>query len=460
MTEDFTGSIDQSRSHIEAIADLGTEVPEINSDYELISVMANSLVESYSIDPEFFKDKTKTLLFSALAQRLGQVRAQPDMPGEQRIHEELFINNALILLLRDHTPLAQNHKLDIDKSSDISEESVLHIYDRYTNHQLTAELEQAVAAGLFGDLAQRLGVLPDTQDAFGLRVMSLGTDTMTHGLIPPMTSEMELDWQDPGWDDTALAQNYIKDLSQRAQQFSAEVKQEINEGHIAWRLRLGNRQFMCIPQPIAEKILHTDQKRADYYEANNMREGELAAIKHEYVHTQRDISADEDGFFGLSMEERRAEYFSGDRLGYKDVKGFFDDVNVLTGFNFTDFLEQHRQATKEETYIDLANTFDLQTLLEMSLIVPRPYLSDNRSLQKQANQHLGGYDAVLARIYKKQVAAGHQGAMQTRINQGARYLKSEPDRFANWLNYRRGTLKLNFMADLYIKSAGFDPTLS
>lgn len=456
MTEDFPDSNEQGQAHLDAIRELSAEIPEIVQDQELIEKIAIGLVETYGINPEFFKDKTKTLLFAALAQRMGDVRHRQNHSGERRLQEEAFINNALILLLQKDSSRYPDYEDKIDKTNiGRSNEQLLRAFDRFTNLQMSAEMQQAIDEGLLDGVKATLGTL-EVEEPYEIRVMSIGTDSQTYGMRPPMTSEMEADWQDPGWDDQALFDRYVSDLKVRSQDFEAAINEEIGENFLAWLTQIDDRKLLCLPQPMAEKILYTDQPRSNYYTVEDL-ERESTVLKHEYIHTQNSLPVNEV-FFGMAMEEVRAEHFSGNRQGYQDAKGFFADLRTLTGVSITELFEVHRGVPKEELYVDLANQLGLQTLLELSLVVPDAYITDDRPLQKQINVQLGGFDGVLKNVYHRQINSGHQGAMQTRINQLATYLRSDNTMFANFIYGRRG-YGVNFLPELYIKSAGYDPTL-
>ncbi|MFZ1852108.1 MAG: hypothetical protein WAU15_07765, partial [Nitrosomonas sp.] len=103
------------------------------------------------------------------------------------------------------------------------------------------------------------------------------------------------------------------------------------------------------------------------------------------------------------IEERRAELFSGDKHGYHDIKTFFQDIRLITGFDITDTLKSRvKGGETHEIYGDIATRVGLDMLVKIVTAFPRNYVQEQSSeVLRNMDEYLDGYDGITRELYNK-----------------------------------------------------------
>jgi hypothetical protein len=204
-----------------------------------------------------------------------------------------------------------------------------------------------------------------------------------------------------------------------------------------------------MPLPFVEKILYQDQERAKYYDESSFNR-DFAIFEHEYTHTQGGLNLDASISFGMSLEERRAEFFSGDKNGYQDIKGSLMDISAISGIKFIDDMENKiKGGSAAELYTNIAEQIGLDSMLELIIVPPKAYISESRPLQAEAANYLGGLDGVTERIYNRLIAQGKQGEINARLDKWAtKWSQANPETLNMVIGMRRGLYKLQFVTDM------------
>lgn len=178
---------------------------------------------------------------------------------------------------------------------------------------------------------------------------------------------------------------------------------------------------------------------------------DMAVLEHEFVHTQNPLMLDGEPYFGIALEERRAEYFSDDKMGYLDVKQLMIDLETVTGFNIKSWFEKHKNSDRVEAYIDLANSLGTQAALEIALTVPQRYQNDSKSLQKMVSEYLGPPDELLKRFYGQALANGQETDIDARVEATVRRWMDRGVNIELLGDIRPGDVGLSFMTEKYLK---------
>jgi hypothetical protein len=423
---------------------LAEAVPEIADRHEAITQYGGQLIEEFQLKPELF-DRTHTLFFAGIADRFAKLEQDKgSLNTDAYITEKEFILDATCMLAGDKTELYDQIKPLMNKDDDPSDEHSRAVYDRYTNVQVTAELKAAIdSQGLLDAVKERLAITSDNESPYILRVLNVGSSTtVQHGMHPTQSEKLDElsaagNFKDPAWEEhfanVAAYKSYVKGLDTNGNEFRKALGAE-GETPIAWVTHIDGVPNLVMPLPFAEKILYKDEARSKYYD-ERARIGDFATLEHEYTHTQDGLNLDGDIYYGIGFEERRAEFFSGDKQGYQDVKALAIDLRLTTGFDLVKYMQGSVKGGSAEVYEQLAAELGLQTALEIAICPPRPYVSEQRPMQQHVAEYLGGTSAIADKLYDRTVASDDTEAADTRMNEVAEKFASSPN-FDFWAGYR------------------------
>lgn len=458
----------QNLAFAASLSELATRLPEVAEHQAAIEQAGNVITEELGLQPEFFNDASRTFFFSAIAQRYASLEdLKTTMTVDQYTTEKEFIFDATVLLAGDKSSLYPETKNLIDSDQGASDKVIETVYNRFINKEVSKELEEAIEGGLLANVKERLGVNKDNEDPFKVQVLNIGDEFTTLGMRPDMPDLSDKKWNGPEWQDWNYTQAAFKGYGAELTAKGKEFKRQLGtEGNIppAWITKINGVNTLNLPLPVAEKILYRDQERSRLY-ADDDAARDFAILEHEYTHTQGGLNLDNNIFFGIGLEELRAEHFSGNKQGYLQIKGFFADLKIVTGINFPELMSQEiKGGDAPEFYTALAEQLGLQNVLEIALTVPSPYIDKKvRPLQAHISTYLGGADAVTERIFNQ--VTENDPKRQEAIDA---YIDDWATRNANlnsesWASYRKQTLGLQFVtskleARLREKRAGAEQT--
>ena len=414
------------RGFEEVIKSMADSIPELQARPEIVEAGAE-LVDEFEIKPSLFEDEGRTIVFAAIAAHYAEMKSLGDDAHEQ---EKTFVYNTVALLAAAHSDRLEDVKIQLEQENGLFDsEAQIRAYDRYTDKRLTAEVKDRIAtAGLLDDVKKRLGITEDNEDEYDLRVLTIGSDQQTHGLDAKRVDYEGIDFKNPD-DRAALASAEVerqdiaawkKELAKRGQDFAREIGRN-SEFADAWVNTTEGKQTLCISMPLAEKILDPTVTANTGYWNDDARMRDFAILEHEYTHTQGGANIDKDVVFGINIEEFRAEHFSGNKHGYQDIKGFFRDLNIVTGLNIAEVLERApKGGTQTEVYSTIANTVGLKNLLGVLLAMPKNYVEgQSNSLIKESVAYLEGLDGVLATVLASELEKGRGQEVEQRVNVAA-----------------------------------------
>src|SRR3990167_308261 len=307
-------------------------VPELHEKREAIDTASREIVETFDIQPEFFDDQGRSIVFAAISERWTHLKSETEDQGNDG--ERAFLYDCISLLARDFSPkLTEAKKLVDIRDSHVNEASRLDIYDKYTDKILSKAVTEKIKSGeLLADIKKRMGITVDNEDDYEVRVITAISDIMnTWGLRVPPLDLSDLEQQ------RAEKQKLIKNTGlepaekERLENDIAALKkqifEEIAEDEIlqdmvhqqrrgleargkkmaeemgadelfasAWVTRAGDKTLLCISMPLAEKLTSPELTvHTSGYSERDFRE-DMATLEHEYVHTQGGLNIDHDVF--------------------------------------------------------------------------------------------------------------------------------------------------------------------
>ena len=341
------------RACVESMADLITIIPELKARPEITQKVID-ISGALQINKDFFDDKGRAIALAGIVAKSFEVSSATSVAdGED------YLANAAASLVSSYSPVLR--EIDRGDSHELSDDVKGAVYDRFTNQELSLALTDAIKNdGLLDVVRRGMGIVVDNEDPFTIRVM----DLMTSG-------EGELVGQ--------------LDM-QEVQESNSRFMDESAEGFIApaWVTQIGGSNNLCITLPVARRILGVEsgvsEQRASL---------DRSVLEHEYAHTQGGLNIDHGIDFGVALEEWRAEYFSGNRQGYLEIKGFLQAVSLATGLNLPELIgSKHKGGSKGEVYSELANNLGLANMADFLMIRPREYNDDVSDYSSAAASHV------------------------------------------------------------------------
>lgn len=358
----------------DVVAEQSRELPELKTadQVELLHT-GQELIDRYEIQPALFEDQSRGLVFTSIAKRLVNARATTEFWS--LAPEEQFVDDALALLARGYSPvIAATHGPMTEMSAPADSERIWQLHHEYTDEPLSYYVRGLIAEGILGDVMSRLGITLSEQDPYEVHVLTVGDPNSNKNSIIPANM---IDWP-------------RGELAQRTQEFLRTWAIGYEDLPGAWVFGLGQEgKVGSIYLPVSAT---------------------LDSLKHEISHTQGGLFIQGTTLLGISVEERRADYFSGrQKTAYDELEIFFDDLAAITGFNLIDTLNSRPKGGQPvEVYHDIAAQIGLNGMLETVLLSPEVYHLDRdhskagyHSLHN-VYKHMGGYEGVIHRLINLQ----------------------------------------------------------
>ena len=421
------------------------KLPELTHNQDAILEAGTTLITDYSLLPSIFDDEARSLIFTSLAKRQAAAEVATD-PAVER-EEKNFVFDVLTLLAYAHSPALDAHRLEIEKEEAPQRQAQTQaIYDRYTHGPLSRELQAGIDAGLLDGVKARLGITPENEDPYEVRVLS----------IDPEGGRTAVGLNPPHLDLVPDFRRYKQDLRERAEQMKVELGWTNTVQ--AWvRTPPGSdKRMLCIPMPLAEKLLYPELTAHNRHYDEAAAQEDLVVLEHEYTHTQGESSVDGLHYIAINLEEKRAKHYSRDGSSYPDVEEFFDDLALVTGLDVTHLFERAPKGGRiAQVHRDIAAHLGLDGMLEVLVASPYNYLLGNGSNEFQcaAFDHVGGYDGVTQRLIAQEMAKDGGSAFDARLEAAAVRMEAEQTYRADWME-RRARLGLEVITDMIIRKRG------
>ncbi|MDB5163717.1 MAG: hypothetical protein JWS12_335 [Candidatus Saccharibacteria bacterium] len=376
------------------------ELPEVTNHYGEILTAGQELVDSFSIKPEFFDDKSRSVIFTSLAYSLSETKEESGLTWTEINSRRQFIGDATFLLSKNYSDLHEVQKLknqhsyqEAGNTQKLSAEAELKVLNKYTDAPETTRLEGMIKRrGIFLEVAQKLGIKSNEIDPVNLHVLNIG-----HG-----TEAVHFDLEADGlsWPE---AYDWAKGLEARGNKFAHEFPYGnllVRATGFSYTINGGQHIFLRF-EPA--EILLAEESGVALKENTKERQltRALGSLKHEFVHSQKDELVEDE--FGKSLEERRAEYFSGDNGEYFEEKRFFNLLGILTGVHVTKLMDKQAQVRAQggnmNLYYELAKTYGLGMVAKIAAVRPSVYTNHAQSdFTKSMLTNLGSYDDVVVEM--------------------------------------------------------------
>lgn len=450
---------DISEYSLKSIDQLIGRYPELTELQDTrVQESAALLASEFSIDKSFFegeKGEARTLLLCSVASNLAALEASGKNSSSNPEDYEFIADMTMIVAMdfvQGFDEITRDAKLEMH--GPLSETAKEQILKKYTSPELTTALQEKIdSTDLLTNIKSKLGITEENEDPYELVVLSVSSsDTSIFGFdsnveypddkLWKTDRELALQQYEDATNAADLARNWEADLIANTEKFAHEYGQDVVPP--AFIDKLEGTTYLCLSADTAERIAYSEDRsnRSKYYSEDDFKR-DVAFLRHEYVHTQGGLLS--ENLIGITLEERRAELFSGDHHGYQDVKHFLQDIRLVTGYDIVGQIEARTKGgAMEDVLADIAQNIGLSEVVKIAASFPKNYVEQqSNQILKSAAKYTGGYNGVVEHLAKRVQSEGLGGgelAMQQRIDQEVeRVAKINPDFVESWLSYRKQT---------------------
>lgn len=292
-----------------------------------------ALTDGFTLDDTFQKDQTNLLLSLGVAWLAAQ-----DSARTSAYRSEMF------LLMSPHLSALPSGITDdqFEPQSSQADKQVLAVFQKYQDTAATSQLKKTLSSSnVLSTVANNLH-LPNTDDLSRVHIMVMNFNAS---------------------DNQAFAQEH--------NMYGARPTM--------WAELVGNEPYILLTRDYAQSFIDEPNGIAMY------------KIEHELVHTQGLFVR---GELGRSIEERRAELFSGDHSSYYDVKQLFIYTQVFSGIDMYSLLQQH-PTDPNGFYLNLYSTMGVAMANQVVATWPSAFLNQPSAPVKATLTVSGGLNGVI-----------------------------------------------------------------
>lgn len=279
--------------------------------------------------------------------------------------------------------------------------------ERFTNRELSEELAKVMDGPLFGDI--RVSLVAEGRSI--TEIADIRVVDVAHEGATGLPGLLQLDGEEQ-----TLYDEHRANLLRNAKEFSRQTGSFAGKNTMppAWMRPAANgrKSTVFIPALVAETIVVKSETAA---ELTDDAKREFVEPRHELVHCLESLFLQE-GFYavGLLLEERRAEYFSGDKSGYLDVKQAVKFVLDMAGTDIDELYPKDGTFSADTLYAHLAAKVGLETMLDLATALPQSYKAAFSGEEGFGKEYLEAgndiNDAILRILRREKERGGQPGA--------------------------------------------------
>ena len=399
LSKSFGFSIDESLKAI------GVQPEEIESKKNEVIDKTIELATWMEIDEIFFNRPANVVLLAGIADSLIKVDDSNVSESKKDIQRvalqdivSMLVGNSSGRLRREGVddPWKRDRYIESHDTSEGME--IEEYYESITNHELTlridALLRDSGPNSFLASQREQLGITFDNEAPFTVRVLSAGDSGdmyVAHTQKKPNFPE----WKSDMTDEERVMFNKASDEASAIYELNRAEVQKLEKNLEEYEARFMETQGPFITAAVVKnkkKGLNELTLRAPqamsilrYYQngeglpddksvADDIEKG-AAIIRHEYAHTQKELTIGAHTQLGLIVEERKAELVSADKQGYQDVKYLFMDVGRVVGTSIGTIL---KESLKEDDSLSsfvckTASVAGLRNTILLMSLKPLPY---------------------------------------------------------------------------------------
>ncbi len=393
-------------------ATVGTEVsPAITERASKVVELTASMAKDMEIEEDFFDRPANTIMLTCIADswlRNEELAKDANADRAKIISErEMLVDIASMLAGKKSAAVKDLAEIDLvskdryveeEKDADALEADafVESIVDKDLSDKVATILAVKDDNAFLAGQRRALGLSEASESPFIVKVLALAES------VDMFTAQVQ---QDPGYPDWNWDWKAHTDEENDSHRQKIEAASRINDANAIetkaltdnmdeYTKRFGDKfgtlpaafvrtkegehptlylrapQAMALVKYFANEPMPSDKRKQDDIERI------FAIIRHEFGHTQKGMTFGVHTQLGMNVEERKAEFISGDMHGYIDVKNLFTDLSLATGVSMTkDVLAE---ALKKEDSLSafLAQTaqkIGMRNAMLLMALKPLPY---------------------------------------------------------------------------------------
>ncbi len=308
------------------------------------------LAGGFTIDETFYQDKANVLIGLGIAYLYAS-----DTANKDAYRNELYLLTAPYL-----SSLPSGISDQYFQTDQTSDEAILKIFDKYTDKVLTKQLSDTITtSGVTQEAAANLK-LGDASKLASYHIVALDFDN---------------------------ASDRQKEFAKEHYMFGAQPKM--------WVESVGSDVYIFFAKNYAQEFIKDPNG------------SQRSSVIHEFIHAQHPFNR---GDLGRTIEERRAENFSGDKSSYYDAKQLFIYSDVFSGISMLGMLNQ-TPTDPASFYLNLYSKYGVSGANHIVASWPNVYLGDPSEAVKKVNALSGGLNGAI----EASIAVGQKN--QTAMNQ-------------------------------------------
>ena len=383
-----------------AITATGAEESQVGAERDLIVDKAAEIAAWMQLEPKFFDNPGKVVLFTGIADSLAQRADNTITEEDTKLMQDIAYmlaggDSQTSLAFAAQDPYHKDRYIQEDETDTSKQES--EFFESITDDELSRQAEAILAKKGDGSFLQKqrelLGIGEDNETPFVVRVLNAGSSTNIYVANIHEKPDYFLDWSSDMTEEeksAAAQQNSVADAINEKNRAEKKILEDNLE---EYKLRFGEEYGEMLEAAVRtyngvkEITLRSPYAKAlvKYYgdgsslpedaSARDDVEHIAAIIRHEYGHTQKQLTLGPHAQLGMMAEERKAEFVSGDKHGYLDIKYLFQDLSMASGAMLNTILGN---ALKEEDalssfIVNTANSVGLRNTLLLFALKPLPY---------------------------------------------------------------------------------------
>lgn len=373
-----------------------------------ILTKSSEIASHLDLEDSFFEHPSDVIMLTGIADSLVMLDEKmvtaSEEEGEKITAEKAAWEDMTFMLagnrskksvrMAESDPTHKDRYIKAEDTSDSKEvdEFLNRIVDEQLSSQMADLFSQHGGGSFLSHQRKIMGITLENELPFTIRVLNAGGEGEMYTAHVQEKPNYP-DWHEGMTDEETKEMNRLGSIALAVAESNKMQRESLVANETAFNEKFADKCGELLPAFVSEDsdgkkslTLRAPQAMAvmKYYKEGALPEDPIeradieriaSVVRHEYGHTQKQLTRGPHIQLGLLIEERKAELISGDKNGYMDVKFFMKDIGMVAGIRPVDLLEKslsHDDPLSAFTS-DFANAMGLRNTLFMMALKPLPY---------------------------------------------------------------------------------------